>query len=26
VWKNGDPEGAFQKAARVFEHTFRTPL
>ena len=26
VWKNGDLEAGFQKAARVFEHTFRTPL
>src|ERR1051325_2015455 len=26
VWKNGDIEAGFQKAARVFEHTFRTPL
>jgi CO/xanthine dehydrogenase Mo-binding subunit len=26
VWKNGDVEAGFQKAARVFEHTFRTPL
>jgi CO/xanthine dehydrogenase Mo-binding subunit len=25
-WKNGDLDTAFQKAARVFEHTFRTPL
>jgi CO/xanthine dehydrogenase Mo-binding subunit len=25
-WKNGDLDAAFQKAARVFEHTFRTPL
>ncbi len=25
-WKNGDVDAAFQKAARVFEHTFRTPL
>jgi CO/xanthine dehydrogenase Mo-binding subunit len=25
-WKNGDLEGGFAKAARVFEHTFRTPL
>jgi CO/xanthine dehydrogenase Mo-binding subunit len=26
VWKNGDIEAGFQKAARIFEHTFRTPL
>jgi CO/xanthine dehydrogenase Mo-binding subunit len=26
VWKNGDLEAGFQNAARVFEHTFRTPL
>jgi len=25
-WSNGDVEGGFKKAARVFEHTFRTPL
>ena len=25
-WKNGDLDAAFQRAARVFEHTFRTPL
>ncbi|HKY08492.1 MAG TPA: molybdopterin cofactor-binding domain-containing protein, partial [Candidatus Binatia bacterium] len=25
-WKNGDVEAGFAKAARVFEHTFRTPL
>ncbi|HEU4344688.1 MAG TPA: xanthine dehydrogenase family protein molybdopterin-binding subunit [Candidatus Binatia bacterium] len=25
-WKNGDLDGAFKRAARVFEHTFRTPL
>ena len=25
-WKNGDIEAGFAKAARVFEHTFRTPL
>ena len=25
-WKNGDVDAGFQKAARVFEHTFRTPL
>jgi CO/xanthine dehydrogenase Mo-binding subunit len=25
-WKNGDVEAGFQKAARIFEHTFRTPL
>ncbi|HXG50954.1 MAG TPA: xanthine dehydrogenase family protein molybdopterin-binding subunit [candidate division Zixibacteria bacterium] len=25
-WKNGDLEAAFRKAARVFTHTFRTPL
>ena len=26
VWKNGDIDAGFAKAARVFEHTFRTPL
>jgi CO/xanthine dehydrogenase Mo-binding subunit len=26
VWKNGDLEAGFKLAARVFEHTFRTPL
>jgi CO/xanthine dehydrogenase Mo-binding subunit len=25
-WKNGDLEAGFQKATRIFEHTFRTPL
>jgi CO/xanthine dehydrogenase Mo-binding subunit len=25
-WKNGDLDAAFGQAARVFEHTFRTPL
>lgn len=25
-WKNGDVEAGFAKAARVFEHEFRTPL
>jgi CO/xanthine dehydrogenase Mo-binding subunit len=25
-WSNGDLQAGFQKAARVFEHTFRTPL
>ncbi len=25
-WKNGDLEAGFKRAARVFEHTFRTPL
>ncbi|HMA79602.1 MAG TPA: molybdopterin cofactor-binding domain-containing protein, partial [Candidatus Binatia bacterium] len=25
-WSNGDIEAAFQKSARIFEHTFRTPL
>jgi CO/xanthine dehydrogenase Mo-binding subunit len=25
-WKHGDLETAFKNAARVFEHTFRTPL
>jgi CO/xanthine dehydrogenase Mo-binding subunit len=25
-WKNGDVEAGFAKAARVFEHSFRTPL
>jgi CO/xanthine dehydrogenase Mo-binding subunit len=25
-WSNGDVEAGFQKAARIFEHTFRTPL
>lgn len=26
VWSNGDVETAFNNAARIFEHTFRTPL
>ncbi|MBI2181280.1 MAG: xanthine dehydrogenase family protein molybdopterin-binding subunit [Deltaproteobacteria bacterium] len=26
VWKNGDLEAGFQRAACVFDHTFRTPL
>ncbi|MFQ5903598.1 MAG: xanthine dehydrogenase family protein molybdopterin-binding subunit, partial [Candidatus Binatia bacterium] len=26
VWKNGDLESGFQRAARIFEHTFRTQL
>jgi CO/xanthine dehydrogenase Mo-binding subunit len=26
VWKNGDLEAGFNRTARVFEHTFRTPL
>jgi len=26
LWKNGDLEAGFAKAARIFEHTFRTPL
>lgn len=26
VWKNGDVEEGLRRAARVFEHTFRTPL
>ncbi|HEX9143777.1 MAG TPA: hypothetical protein VGA09_05855, partial [Candidatus Binatia bacterium] len=26
LWKNGDLEAAFQRATRVFEHTFQTPL
>ena len=26
VWKNGDLDAGFAKAARIFEHTFRTPL
>ncbi|HXF76191.1 MAG TPA: molybdopterin cofactor-binding domain-containing protein, partial [Methylomirabilota bacterium] len=26
VWRNGDVEAAFNNAARIFEHTFRTPL
>jgi CO/xanthine dehydrogenase Mo-binding subunit len=26
VWRNGDVETAFKNAARIFEHTFRTPL
>jgi CO/xanthine dehydrogenase Mo-binding subunit len=26
VWKNGDVDEAFQRAARIFEHTFHTPL
>ena len=25
-WKHGDLEAGFQRAARIFEHTFRTPL
>lgn len=25
-WKNGDLAAGFEKAARIFEHTFRTPL
>lgn len=25
-WSNGDIEAAFKNAARIFEHTFRTPL
>lgn len=25
-WTNGDVEAGFKKAARIFEHTFRTPL
>jgi len=25
-WKNGDVDAGLQRAARVFEHTFRTPL
>jgi CO/xanthine dehydrogenase Mo-binding subunit len=25
-WSNGDVEECFNKAARIFEHTFRTPL
>jgi carbon-monoxide dehydrogenase large subunit len=25
-WSNGDLDAAFQKAERIFEHTFRTPL
>ena len=25
-WSNGDLEAGFQKAARIFEHIFRTPL
>ena len=25
-WSNGDLEAGFQRAARVFEHTFQTPL
>jgi carbon-monoxide dehydrogenase large subunit len=25
-WSNGDLEAGFKKAARIFEHTFRTPL
>ena len=25
-WKNGDIDAGFAKAARIFEHTFRTPL
>jgi CO/xanthine dehydrogenase Mo-binding subunit len=26
LWKNGDLDAAFKRAARVFEHSFRTPL
>jgi len=26
TWSNGDVEAGFKKAARIFEHTFRTPL
>jgi CO/xanthine dehydrogenase Mo-binding subunit len=26
VWSNGDVEAGFKQAARIFEHTFRTPL
>jgi CO/xanthine dehydrogenase Mo-binding subunit len=26
VWSNGDIEAGFKNAARIFEHTFRTPL
>jgi carbon-monoxide dehydrogenase large subunit len=26
LWKNGDLEAGFSKAARIFEHTFRTQL
>lgn len=26
LWSNGDVEAGFKKAARIFEHTFRTPL
>ena len=26
VWKNGDLDAGFAKAARIFMHTFRTPL
>src|SRR5262245_31519462 len=26
VWSNGDVEARFKNAARIFEHTFRTPL
>ena len=25
-WSNGDVEAGFKKAAKIFEHTFRTPL
>jgi CO/xanthine dehydrogenase Mo-binding subunit len=25
-WKNGDLDAGFNRAARIFEHTFRTPL
>lgn len=25
-WSNGDVDAGFKKAARIFEHTFRTPL
>ena len=26
LWKNGDLDAAFKRAARIFEHSFRTPL
>jgi carbon-monoxide dehydrogenase large subunit len=26
LWKNGDLDAAFKRAARVFDHSFRTPL
>ncbi len=26
LWKNGDLDAGFKRAARVFEHSFRTPL